>query len=304
MLQAGRAPASQLAALTARALPDGGFAPAAGGARSRPDSTAWAALALAVAAPRETGLLQGARSNLAELQREDGAICIESPQPLAFWPTALALMAWRGDAAFDAPSRRAADFLLRTDGIHFQKPATSPMGHDTSLRGWPWASRTHSWVEPTALSLLALNLEGDGRHERCLEATRMLLDRQLPSGGWNYGNTTVYGNQLRPLPCETGIALAALAGRAQPAGVAASLNYLESELAGIRTPLTLAWGILGLSAWKRRPSDSRSRLLESWNRQEAESPYSTTELSLLALAEAAPDGLSDALSQNRGSQPK
>ena len=86
------------------------------------------------------------------------------------------------------------------------------VGHDTTLQGWPWVVGTHSWVEPTAINVLALRSAGQAGHPRCREAVKLLLDRQLPEGGWNYGNTTVLGHVLRPQVQPTGLALAALAG--------------------------------------------------------------------------------------------
>lgn len=295
VLQTEHTRVSLLQFLTTRALPDGGFAPTVRIRRSRPDATAWAALAFAVGAPEKAAPLEAARSNLARFQRQDGSVCLRNTEPIASWPTSLALLAWHRAPRFADARARASAFLLRSTGIHYKKPSTSPMGHDTSLRGWPWNPGTHSWVEPTALSLLALDLEGYGNHERCREATRMLLDRRLSSGGWNYGNTVVYGTELRPLPAETGMALTALDGRVEEHTLADSVAYLERELTGIRTPLTLAWGILGLSGWNRRPLESGAYLQESVRRQETGSPYTTAELSLLMLADRARRGLRAAL---------
>jgi hypothetical protein len=33
-------------------------------------------------------------------------------------------------------------------------------GYDASIAGWPWVPETHSWVEPTALSILVLRRAG------------------------------------------------------------------------------------------------------------------------------------------------
>jgi hypothetical protein len=74
---------------------------------------------------------------------------------------------------------------------------------------------THSWIEPTALGVIALKAAGHERHERVQEAIRMILDRQLPHGGWNYGNTFVFGRELRPMPESSGAALAGLAGQVE-----------------------------------------------------------------------------------------
>ncbi|MCA9481876.1 MAG: hypothetical protein KC545_16145, partial [Nitrospira sp.] len=62
----------------------------------------------------------------------------------------------------------------------------------------------------------------------------MLIDRQLPHGGWNSGNTLVFGKELLPLPECTGIALQALAGNTERPLVEHSLSYLLDQLPHLR----------------------------------------------------------------------
>ncbi len=286
--------------LLGRTLPEGGFAPQSSSPEFRPDSSAWAVISLECAGAEAAGAIPASRRRLEAAQQPDGSIPMASDQPVSFWPTALALMAWCGAAEFEAASGRAVEFLFRTTGLHYRKPDTSPMGHDTSLRGWPWAAGTHSWVEPTALALLALRAVGRADHPRYGEAVRMLQDRQLPRGGWNYGNTIVFGAELLPLPYATGIALSALAGEAQPGTVTASISYLQATLQGIRTPVSLSWGILGLSAWGARPRAAEEWVQESLERQMPESPYSTSNLALLLCALSAREGLAAALDRVTG----
>jgi len=51
-------------------------------------------------------------------------------------------------------------------------------------------------------------------HPRADEAVQLMLDRILPGGGCNYGNTIVLDQLLRPHIQPTGIVLLALAGDA------------------------------------------------------------------------------------------
>lgn len=273
---------SSLESLRQRTKPDGGFSNLAGG-ESRADVTAWAILALSAA---EAGhdLIERARASLAVRQRSDGRVCISADHPEAFWPTPLAVFAWRGSPSHREQQSRAVRFLLATAGTHWEKKADSPITHDTSIRGWPWIADTHSMVEPTSMSLLALRATGLGGHERAREASRMLMDRQLPKGGWNYGNTLVYGQELYPQVENTGLALCALAGDVSQEEVRSSLDYLDGSIQRLRTPLSLGWGILGLGAWGRRPVRARDWIMESIERQGKYGPYDTTLLSLLILA--------------------
>jgi hypothetical protein len=275
-------------ALRGRGLGSGGFSNRPGG-EYRVDATAWATMALAAAGTEEE-LVGKARDRLAGGQQEDGRVSVSPGHPAAFWPTPLAILAWHGSRGHREAQSRAVKFLLSTTGKHFVKDPESPVKHDTSIRGWPWIANTHSMVEPTALSLIALQVAGHGDNERSREATRMMMDRQLPTGGWNYGNTYVYGHELYPQPENTGIALVALAGVALRQDLSRSLEYLESRITRVRAPLSLGWGLLGLGAWEIRPRKAGLWLSESIELQKKYGPYDTTLLSLLLMAFLAPAG--------------
>ncbi|MGB7972254.1 MAG: hypothetical protein WCF31_09830 [Candidatus Deferrimicrobiaceae bacterium] len=275
--------------LRGRALSGGGFSNRPAG-EYRADATAWAAMALA-ATGMEEGLLGEARDRIAGEQQEDGRVSVSPEHPEAFWPTPLAVLAWEGSPAHRETQFRAIAFLEKTTGRHFVKDPEAPVKHDTSVKGWPWIAGSHSMVEPTALSLIALRTAGQGENGRTREAIRMLMDRQLSAGGWNYGNTSVYGQELYPQPENTGIALDALAGRVSQNDVARSLRYLEERLKHVRAPLSLGWGLLGLGAWGARPGNARLWLRESIELQRKYGPYDTTLLSLLLLSFLATGGL-------------
>jgi len=78
----------------------------------------------------------------------------------AFWPTSLAVLAWHGSNQHRESQNRAIRFLLDVSGSHWKNMHDSPIQHDTSLRGWSWTEGTHSWIEPTALAIIALELTG------------------------------------------------------------------------------------------------------------------------------------------------
>lgn len=286
-----------LEALRGRELDAGGFSLLPGG-EYRPDATAWATMALAAAGGRKDRL-EKARARLASGQKPDGRVCISPDHPEAFWPTPLAILAWHGSSAHREPLSRAATFLEETTGRHFEKIPEAPVEHDTSVRGWPWIAHSHSMVEPTALALIALRVAGSGDAGRIGEGIRMLRDRQLPRGGWNYGNTLVYGQELYPQPGNTGLALSALAGRVDRSDVSRSLEYLGSRMENVRAPLSLGWGLLGLGAWGIRPEKAESRVFESFGLQRKFGRYDTTLLSLLILAYLARGGLESVLESTR-----
>lgn len=244
--------------LLATAAPGGGWG-------YRPSGSAYAeptALTLLALADEEQGnnVRSAAMDWLARIQRVDGSVPVSSEIPSPGWATALSVLAWhtesrRGSNAYQTNMDRALRWTLAQQGQPLPRNPTV-FGHDTTLLGWPWVDGTHTWAEPTAYALLALRSLGLADHPRAREGVRVLLDRALPSGGWNYGNTRVFQNVLRPFPATTGVVLASLAGEPREPRIESAIAYLKKALPRVRAPMSLAWGLIGLSAWNERPTES------------------------------------------------
>jgi hypothetical protein len=267
------------------------------------EPTALAAMALC--ARGHAAEAQSALAWLAEIQSPDGSVGVSAALPRPCWPTGWALLAWRlcanttiktktsgGPAAAatvpDEPSswapmiRRATAWVLSHKGT--PAPQSSDVGHDTTLCAWPWVDGTHSWVEPTAINLLALRACGYAAGDRCREAVRLLCNRAVPSGGWNYGNRETLGVALRPHLQPTGLALSALAGEASAAGeVAAAKAYLRAGLDAKVATASLCYGLIGLAAHGEEPRDA-ARWLESAARRTLQQGAAPYQLALVALA--------------------
>lgn len=283
--------AASAKALRQRALAQGGFANTDQG-DYRSDATAWAILALAAAGDdNDKELLSLARTRLAAGQLADGRIGLSPEHPQIYWPTPLAILAWHQSPAHQASLSQAANFLLNNSGTHWQATTETEDRHDHNLKGWPWAEATHSWIAPTALGIMALKTAGYGNQPRVAEAQRLLLDRQCLRGGWNYGNISVFGAELRPMPEDTGMALNALKDSTAKSNLARALEYLKSAVKSLRTPVALAWSLLGLGAWGERPAAAGALLSECWQRQDRYGVYDTTSLALLILAARSSGGL-------------
>ncbi len=261
---------------------DGGFAQNNGG-HYRPDATAWAVMALSSLEPYQY-FIKSACKRLTSNQLPDGRVVLIEGIDSVWWPTPLALLAWMKVKGFESEASKALNFLLNISGRHFPKTSDSPTGHDTKLKGWSWIENTHSWIEPTAISILALRAMKNEKSDRSLEAVRMILDRQLPTGGWNYGNTTVFSRELLPMPEHTGQALCALSGYVKPVEVQKSIEYLKYTLPALSTPLSLCWCLFGLSAWSVNVPDARSQILRCLSLQDKFGTYDTTLLAQLSIA--------------------
>ncbi len=230
--------------------PTGGWGYSADGDGAA-EPTALAALALV---PGDAGVSESAAAALDWLvgrQCADGRVPVSAQVPVAGWPTPLAILAWRratpASATYADATARAVAWLLAQRGEPVPREQ-SQFDHDTTLVGWSWRKGTHSWIEPTAQAVLALQAADRGAHPRTREGVRLILDRAIHAGGWNYGNRTVLGNALRPFPATTGIALAALQAAPSDARIDAAVAYLLETLPQIRAPWSVGWGVIGLRA--------------------------------------------------------
>jgi hypothetical protein len=275
--------------LLTRVCADGGFSNRRGDSY-RADATAWAIIALSsIDADRKC--IQFAIARLTADQWDDGRIGISRGHAEAFWPTSLAILALRGSPGYSENRARSTRFLLETTGRHWKKAVNDPMAHNPALKGWPWIAETHSWVEPTAISMIALRGAGYAGHPRIEEGTRMLMDRQLPHGGWNCGNTIVFGQELHPSPESTGTALHALFGLVPRGEVQHSLDYLSKQIRHIRTPIALGWSLLALNSWGVPIPNVPSMVSDCLKGQERYGSYDTPSLCLLILPLVSPLGL-------------
>jgi hypothetical protein len=266
-----------------------------GPASSEPTALA----ALALTAHKRSAAAGVAIDWLSGRQSADGSVGPTATQATPGWPTALAVLAANCFAKTAPPATvglsrqfdasKAVAWILQTKGEAL--PRNDATGHDTTLIGWPWVEETHSWVEPTAMQVLALKATGFHDHPRTREAVRLLIDRLLPGGGCNYGNTVVMGQELRPHLQPTGLAMMALAGETDRDGrIVKSLDFFARELSPRTAAASLAYGLLGMAAHGRLPRDSQSWLEIAYRRTVAReaAPYRLALLALAALGEESP----------------
>ena len=260
------------------------------------ESTAWAVMALQDL--NADSAAAAGRAWLLRQQRADGAWPVWPAVPSPGWTTALAVLALAGSEAEAATrgaewllgsrSRRASWSARTLIRLGWLEPSVE-LNH--SLTGFPWVPDTFAWVEPTSWAILALQaVEGrvseTERRSRTDEATELLLDRACVTGGWNYGNRTVLGEDLWPYPDTTAIALLALVQQADDPAVAAGFRSLAETLGGRPSRLSLALGALALAAHGRDARDLRERLAAAWGDADEfiEPTTRVRALSLLALS--------------------
>lgn len=228
---------------------------------------------------------------LAALQRPDGRLPVSEILEGPGWTTPLALLLWCALADYDAERAHASRWLLNMPGDTGDRDGFGPqvVAKGPLPAGWPWVAGTHSWVEPTATSILALSRAGLGKHERVADGTRMILNRALPRGGWNCGNNIVFGRELRPQPVPTALSLLALAAQGDCSAAAArGVDYLRRVSTTLRAPLSLGWSFVALRAYHALPPEADTALSQAFAQRAGQSDCDPVRsLALLLLASAA-----------------
>jgi hypothetical protein len=254
---------------------DGGWGHRSGLA-SCTEPTSWAALALANLIDAEQTQLACARAEkfLRSTQLMDGSWPAVPGQNTGCWVTSPACLALYVLGGPETGVASATAWICRTwpaeGGFWWRfltwvnrRPLETAL--DYSLRGWNWTPGTSSWVEPTSYALILLNrlppnLQPRRAWRRVSLGERMLLNRAVPTGGWNCGDPLVYGVMGVPRVGPTVWALLALHRHAETYEVQQGLRWLESVSGDLEGPGSLALAHMGLDLFGRPVANFQDRL--------------------------------------------
>jgi hypothetical protein len=153
--------------------------------------------------------------------------------------------------------------VLRARGVRLDDDPVGAIDQDNQLQAWAWIEGTFSWVEPTALCLLALKRRPAGTPEeadRVRSGEAVLLDRVCVGGGWNYGNRAVFHQDLRPYVPVTALGLLALQDRAEEPAVRQSLDWLSANAVSEPSAMALSLAAVALTLHGRPVSPVLSAL--------------------------------------------
>jgi hypothetical protein len=262
---------------------DGGWGAAPGGP-SFTEPTALAAMALEGAEPDPHRAVDRGLAWLRERQRRDGAWPASDQVPMGSWMTSVAVLALAASSDDRPRAVAGGRWLLEQHGrpvpwltrlFFFLFPRYDVIDLDLELKGWSWFVDTFGWVEPTAYALIALktlraDLPAGPTRARIEEGERLILDRVCKGGGWNYGNSRVYDEELWPYPDTTALALLALQDRPDLPEVRSSLDALDRMVARTDSLLATALALLCGRAYGRPVETLTRRIVE---RLEAPSPW-------------------------------
>lgn len=221
---------------------------------------------------------------LVAAQHRDGGWGLTREDAESGWQTAWAALALARSSPPDRVMDRAIGWLLKVELLKLeddeqQRETRKLASIDPTLRGWPWLPGQATWVEPTALAMLALAEvpPTPAISLRIDEAVRYLKDRRCTDGGWNVGNPVMLGASLPPRAEPTAWVLLALARLARDAIEPQDLAALRSCMQHDGGTLALAWGLLALRAIGEDDPRAEARLAASrdttggWN----SNPYHT-----------------------------
>jgi Prenyltransferase and squalene oxidase repeat len=188
------------------------------------------------------------------------------------WTTALALCTLNSTGDFTAAREKAFRWLHAERGREGHwfwrwkfKTVDRNVQFDPDKYGWPWISGSASWVIPTAFSIIAIKQftvcnRSEASEKRIHLGVQMLLDRACVDGGWNSGNSVVYGVPLRPHVEATAIALLALQDEQRTEMIQKSLSWLRQNAASVDSVSSLAWCILSLFVYQEPIGGLKNRL--------------------------------------------
>jgi len=158
------------------------------------------------------------------------------------------------DLATEQSRRRLLATLMTSKGL--SAPQSDTHRQNNSLQGWSWVDATFSWVEPTCWGLLALKKArqaglGDAASAaRIDEAERLMIDRTIRTGGWNYGNAWVLGSDLKAFVPNTALGLLAMQDRRGEDAVVRSLAALETLWPDEISTISLALSVTSLDVYQ------------------------------------------------------
>jgi hypothetical protein len=234
--------------------------------------------------------LQAGTAWLRSAQHGDGGWGFNSSDLESAWQTAWAVLALRMSAEARDISDKGIKWLLSTKAIEFGEDAMQfgrkVLAIDFSLRGWPWLPGQATFIEPTALALLALRTicgltEANGRIN---EALRYIQDRRCPGGGWNVGNPVMFNTPLPARSHPTAWVLLALSNFAPGTINSQDIKSLRSAMHRDGGALGLSWGLLALRTLKEDDKMAEARLvaMQGQNGGWADNPYITA-VALMAM---------------------
>lgn len=261
------------------------------GRTPRVEPTSWALLALGENWVGPESWVEFARPRFAFLgsrQTPSGLLSDTDPSLASLAANGLAALvsARHADALPSAELRRRIyEGVVALKGVRLDE--VDPR-QNNQLQAWPWVQDTFSWIEPTAWCLTALKrlpatARGEAVAARMAQAEAVLENRMCVGGGWNYGNASAVGQDLRAYVPTTAVGVMALHDRRGTPVVEQSLQRLIADrLTEPGTP-SLALTRIALALHDRPADDVDALLMERVQTSEHDGHLQALAMALFAL---------------------
>jgi squalene cyclase len=216
---------------------------------------------------------------LIDAQNKDGGWGISTADSQSGWQSTWALIALANGESDPGIIQLAVDWILSFEAFKFTDTLTQEQykdlfSIDQNLSGWPWRPGEASWVEPTALSLIALASASQSKfnNEKIDEAVHYLNDRRCNVGGWNIGSPSMFSKDVPPRTHTTALALLGLNLTAPEVIQPKDITTLKDIIGKEDRPLAIAFGIIALESLSQDTGQQAERLMSlqepdgSWER--------------------------------------
>ena len=199
---------------------------------------------------------------LAAAQRPDGLLVDRASGPANFTANGLAacVLAHVKPTSSGPSIAKLLNALVAAKGVSVDSAESD---QNNRLQGWSWIADTFSWLEPTSWCVLALKKAGAdtrGAPARIDEADKVIANRVCEAGGWNYGNASVVGQDLRAYVPTTALGLIALQDRRRLPAVERSLAWLDQARLKEPSAMAMALASICFRIYGMAPDDVDARL--------------------------------------------
>ena len=133
--------------------------------------------------------------------------------------------------------------------------------------------------------------EASSAAERIRVGEAMLRDRACREGGWNYGSSNVYGQELFPYVPTTALGLLALQDQRTDPAVTRALERLRADFPSEPTPTALALTVIALRAHTQPVKAPMALLAERLAKPRAPESTLGTAMGLYALIDTHGDAV-------------
>jgi hypothetical protein len=230
------------------------------------EPTAIALLALLNATGAEMTFQQGI-SWLLNAQNPDGGWGINENDGESGWHTTLAAICLQKYGQADNMLKRALEWIVNegTSQVMEAEFRTTDVSNtvDPGALVWPWLPGQVCWIEPTALSVLALvySKQTPLASLRIDAAIKYFKNNRTPTGGWDIGNAGPLDTIVLPRAYPTSLVLMALDQVAAEEIRADDIMALQLDMRHDPSSLSLASGLLALKVLRREAAELEAQLV-------------------------------------------